>query len=177
MRRIPRLARARTAGSPLRRRYFRPFAFAVAVAVVLTGCYTLEPVRGGIVPAVGSQVAFDVNDQGRVALGGTMGPSILQVEGRLLSKDSSNYSIAVSEIHFLQGGDQVWAGERVNIGTQYVTSVYERRFSAVRTAVAGGAVVGALAAIVGRSLLGSGEPDQPTTPPDTFAAVRRPRRP
>ena len=143
----------------------------------MTGCYTLEPVTGGIVPAIGSQVAFDVNDQGRVALGGTMGPSILQVEGRLLSKDSSNYSVAVSEIHFLQGGDQVWAGEHVNINSQFVTSVYERRFSAVRTAIAGGAAAGAIAAIVGRSLLGGGDPEQPKGTTDTSATVRRPRRP
>ena len=145
--------------------------------MLLTGCYTLEPVRGGIVPAVGSQVGFDINDQGRVALGGTMGPSILQVEGRLMGKDSTNYSVAVSQIHFLQGGDQVWAGERVNISSQFVTSVYERRFSAVRTAIAGGAAVGAIAAIVGRSLLAGGDPEQPKTPPDTAAAARRPRRP
>jgi hypothetical protein len=106
-----------------------------------------------------------------------MGPSILQVEGRLLSKDSSNYSVAVSEIHFLQGGDQVWAGEHVNINSQFVSSVYERRFSAVRTAVASAAAVGAVAAIVGRSLLAGGDPEQPKPPVDTAAAVRRPRRP
>lgn len=141
------------------------------------GCYTLEPVRGGIVPQVGSRIAFDLNDQGRVALGGTMGPSILQIEGRLLNRDSSNYTLAVSEIHFMQGGDQVWAGERVNINPQFVTSVYERRFSATRTLVVGAATAGAIAAIVGRSLIGSGDGEQPKTPGDSGIALRRPRRP
>ena len=158
----------------MRRRYF---AFGTAVALTLTGCYTLEPVRGGIIPPVGSNVAFDVNDQGRVALGGSMGPAVLQIEGRLLSRDSTNISLAVSEIHFVQGGDQVWAGERVNLNPQYVSSVYERRFSTVRTVAVSAAAVGAIAAIVGRSLLGSGDPEQPKTPGDTSATVRRPRRP
>jgi hypothetical protein len=144
---------------------------------ILTGCYTLEPVRGGIVPSAGSKVAFDLNDQGRVALGGTMGPAVLQDEGQLLSRDSSNFSLAVSEIHFVQGGDQVWSGEHVNINPQFVTSVYERRFSTIRTVAASAALVGALAAIVGRSIRGSGDPDQPKQPGDSLATVRRPRRP
>jgi len=158
----------------LRRSYF---GLGFAVVLFLTGCYSLEPVRAGIIPPVGSKVAFDVNDQGRIALGGTMGPSILQIEGRLLSRDSTNYAVAVSDIHFLQGGDQVWSGERVNINSQFVTSVYERRFSTTRTVLAGAATVGAVAALVGRSLLGSGDGEPPKTPPDTSASVRRPRRP
>ena len=174
MQRTLSLPRAATAGSPLRRRYF---AFGIAVALILTGCYTLEPVRGGIIPPVGSKVAFDINDQGRVALGGTMGPAVLQIEGRLLNRDSTNLSLAVSDIHFLQGGDQVWSGERVSLSPQYVTSVYERRFSTIRTVAVSAAAVGAVAALVGRSLLGSGDPEQPKTPAETSATVRRPRRP
>jgi hypothetical protein len=148
----------------------------VVLGIPLAGCYTLEPVRG-VTPVVGSKVAFDVNDAGRVALGGSMGPSILQIEGRLLDKDSEKYVVAVSDVHFLQGGQEAWTGEKVSISSQYVTSIYERRFSATRTAVVGAAAVGAIAAIVGRSLIGSGDGEQPKMPGDTGIALRRPRRP
>jgi hypothetical protein len=56
----------------------KPVARAIGLAVAvasLVGCYTLQP-TGGPVPEVGSRVAFDVNDAGRAALGGTMGPEI-----------------------------------------------------------------------------------------------------
>jgi len=122
-------------------------------------------------------VAFDVNDAGRVALGGSMGPSILQIEGRLLDRDSAKYVVAVSDVHFLQGGQETWTGEKVSISSQYVSSIYERRFSATRTVVVGAIAVGAIAAIVGRSIIGSGEGEPSKMPPDTGLTVRRPRRP
>ena len=37
---------------------------------------------GGRRPSLGDKVAFDVNDNGRVAFGGSMGPEIGQIEGR-----------------------------------------------------------------------------------------------
>jgi hypothetical protein len=37
-----------------------------------------------VTPAVGEKVAFDVNDAGRVALGGSLGPEIAQIEGRVV---------------------------------------------------------------------------------------------
>src|SRR5687767_9761792 len=97
----------------------------VVCTLLVTGCYTLQPVRGGV-PPVGSHVAFDVNDAGRVALGGTMGPEIAQVEGRLLNNGTEDYLIAVSTVRLLRGGEQVWAGEQVRIKTEYVGSAYER---------------------------------------------------
>lgn len=130
----------------------------VAVGIPLTGCYTLEPVRGGARPDVGSQVALDVNDAGRVALGGSMGPTISQVEGRLIERDSAHYLVAVSAVQLLQGGEQVWSGERVRLSSEYFTSVYERRFSKSRTVAVGAASVGALALILARSLFVSPAP-------------------
>ena len=52
----------------------------VGVGLLLAGCYTLQPARG-VTPEIGARVAFDVNDAGRVVLGGSMGPEIDQVEG------------------------------------------------------------------------------------------------
>jgi hypothetical protein len=148
----------------------------VAIGIPLSGCYTLEPVRG-TAPTPGSQVAMDVNDAGRVALGGSMGPTISQVEGRLIERDSSHYLIAVSGVQLLQGGEQVWSGERVRLNSDYVSSVYERRFSKSRTAVMTAASVGTLAVILAKSLFVSPAPQVDIKlPPDTSNAQRLPRR-
>ena len=138
----------------------------VAGALVMAGCYTLQPARAGV-PPVGSRVAFDVNDAGRIALGGTIGPEIAQIEGRLLNNGTEDYLIAVSTVRLLRGGEQVWSGEQVRIKSEYVGSAYERRFSRGRSIALGTTVVGGFAAfLVGRSLIGAGQ-DHPCNGVDT----------
>ena len=148
---------------------------AVAGATTLVGCYELQPARG-TAPEPGTIIGLDINDVGRVALGGSMGPEILQVEGRLIQSDNTEYVVGVSSLHLLQGGEQVWHGEQVHVKKEYVTSVYERRFSASRSAALAAAGIGAVAYIASRAIAGSGSIDQPITPPDSGHTSRR-RRP
>lgn len=130
------------------------------------GCYTLQPVRG-TVPAAGTRVAFDVNDAGRVALGGMMGPEIAQIEGRLIEKDNEAYLIAVSTVRLLRGGEQIWSGEQVRVKSEYVGPAYERRFSRGRSLALGTSVLGAFAGfLITRALIGAGS-DEPRIPVDT----------
>lgn len=138
------------------------------------GCYSLQPVVGNPLP-LGTEVGIDITDAGRVALGGSMGPEIAQIEGRLVSRDSAEYVLAVSMVHLLRGGEQVWTGERVRIKSEYVSSVKERKLSKGRTAAMAVASVAVIAAIIRASLVGSvfGEPGKP--PLDTFQATRIPR--
>jgi hypothetical protein len=135
-----------------------PMARAIGLAVAVTalvGCYTLQP-TGGPVPEVGSRIAFDVNDAGRVALGGSMGSEIDQIEGTLVQQDTADYLVAVSAVHLLRGGDQVWSGEKVHIKPAYVSRTYERRFSTGRTIVLSAVAAAAVAVVVSQSLIGSG---------------------
>lgn len=133
----------------------------------MAGCYTLQPAMGGV-PPVGSKVAFDVNDAGRVGLGGALGPEIAQVEGRLLEKDSTGYLVAISNVRLLRGGEQVWAGEQVRIKPEFVGNSYEKRFSAGRSVALGAAGAGGIAAFfIGRSLLGGGSIPGSEPPPDS----------
>lgn len=145
------------------------------VAVSLVGCYTLQP-TGGTAPLPGRVIGLDINDAGRVALGGLMGPQIAQIEGRLISSDSDAYVVGVSAVRLLRGGEQVWTGETVNIKKQFVSVVYERKLSKTRTVIATAIGAGAIALVGGRSLVGLGTPDDPPEPGDTVAALRRPRR-
>ena len=135
------------------------FTGLVGIGVLVAGCYTMRPAPGAV-PQVGTTVAFDVNDAGRVALGSSMGQEISQVEGRLVNKDAEGYLLAVSNIRLLRGGEQVWSGEQVRLKPEYVGNAYERRFSLGRSV---GLVVvgigGFTAFIATRSLLGSGSKD------------------
>lgn len=133
---------------------------------LLAGCYTLKPAVGPA-PEVGTVAAFDVNDAGRVALGGAMGPEIAQVEGRVVERDGEGYLVAVSNIRLLRGGQQVWSGEQVRLQPEYIGTTYQRRFSLGRTIALGTAGAGAFALIVTRSILGGGRDPSDGVPDDT----------
>lgn len=135
------------------------------------GCYKLEPVTGNPLP-VGMQLSLAINDAGRAALGGSMGPEIAQIEGRLVQKDSAEYQVAVSMVHLLRGGNQTWSGERIRVKTEHVTAVHERKLSRSRTAILSTAVVGAVLLVARQSLLGAGREGDTTVPPDSSDKIR-----
>lgn len=142
--------------------------------VLVAGCYTLQPVTHAA-PEVGSVVALDVNDVGRVALGGSIGPEIGRIEGRLISQENGGYLLAVSSVRFLRGGEQFWTGERVRVSQEHVGNTYERRFDKGRTIALSAAFVAGVAAIVAsRDLIGFGR--EPEIIPDTSGneAIRIP---
>lgn len=130
------------------------------------GCYTLQPTRGAQ-PNVGEKIAFDVNDAGRVALGGSLGPEISQIEGRVLGSENGEYVLAVSNIRLLRGGEQVWTGEHVRIKPDYVGTTYERKLSRPRTVGAAAVGVGLVALFVTQSVKGGGSEKDTNVPTDT----------
>jgi hypothetical protein len=138
------------------------------------GCYALQPAAGAT-PVPGTNVALDINDAGRVALGGSMGPSINRVNGKLMSKDGEDYVLAVSGVDLLLGGYQSWAGETVRINSTHVSTLYLRRFSPGRTIVLGAVAAGVAAVVVNKTLPRSAAPPD-TTPIDT-GVTRRGRLP
>ncbi len=144
-------------------------------SMLVAGCYTMEPVQGAV-PAAGTEIAFDISDVGRVALGGTIGPEISQVQGRLLDK-TPDFLVAVSAVEFLRGGEQTWQGQQVHIKPEYVTAVYERRFSRSKSLMLAGLGVAAGVAIATRGILGSGTGGTAVSIPDTARQVLRPARP
>ena len=142
---------------------------ALLCGVSLAGCYSLQPVAAGTAPILGAPVALDINDAGRVVLGGTMGPEIGQIEGRLISKDSVDYVLAVAVVRFVRGGEQTWTGERIHVKNEFVSSVKEKKFSKGRTAILSAIATGAVALLVRQALVGSGTGDLPVPPTDTTA--------
>lgn len=142
--------------------------------MLAAGCYELQP-AGSSIPQPGQPIGLDINDAGRLALGGAMGPEIDQIEGRLVQHTATEYLVAVTDVHFLHGGQQAWDGENIRVPNGYVTTVYERRLSKARTVALAAVGVGAVALIATRGLNGLGDvnrtPD--TTPGDTAHTTRR----
>lgn len=146
-----------------------------AAGILSAGCYSLQPVAGPV-PQSGTRVALDITDAGRVALGGSMGPEIVQVSGTLLSGDTSEYVVSVSDVKYLRGDMQTWKGETVRIRPSYVSRLYLREFSRTRTIAL--AVVGVALAVAVVS--GPLNPTHLTPDPDPDGggeALKRPRRP
>ena len=140
---------------------FRLLPGAALLMTLATGCYSLQP-AGSVEPQVGSRVAFDVNDAGRAALSGSMGQEIGQVDGRLLGQEDGKYLMSVLSVRFLRGGEQAWSGEQVRFKKEYLGARYDRKFSAGRTALLGAVTLGGVGAFLAtRSLLGSGQDDNP----------------
>ena len=128
-------------------------------SVLLTGCYSLRPV-GSTSPQPGERVALEINDQGRVALGGMIGPSISRIEGTLIQQEPDAFLLSVRSIQYVHGGEQVWSGERVRVNQEHVASVFQRHLSKGRSVVFGVATIGGFAAyMLTRDLLGIGNTD------------------
>jgi len=111
--------------------------------LLTSGCYTLQPTSVAV-PSSGTRLAFSINDVGRVALGGSMGPELRRVEGNLQSKEGDDYFVNVSGVELLQGGFQTWAGETVRINSSYVSAIYEKKFSKGKTILALAATAAAI---------------------------------
>jgi len=83
--------------------------------------------------------------------------------------------VGILGVQLLRGGEQVWHGETVQVKREYVSSIYERRFSKSRTIVAGAVGAGIIAVLASKSLLGVFTPEDAKAPGDTLQAIRRPR--
>jgi len=140
----------------------------LVVVPTLAGCYTYAPL-GGVRPeaAPGARVAIELNDTGRVGMTAQLGPESNRVEGVLVARSDSAYTVSVSRLIGLWGAESKWSGEQVTIRSDYVRRMSERRFSGWRTAVvAGGASAAFLTFALTRNLLGGGTtPDTPAGPP------------
>ena len=153
--RLSRQSAAPSAGgrAALRRRV----ALVVGAAQLFGGCYTYVPLNSS--PLVGSDVAVDISDAGRVALGDRLGPGVTRLEGRVAEQTPDELVLTVKSVSQVNVGRSRWSGESIRLRRDYV---------ARRTAAAvGAAVLGVVAGFVTRSLIGSGGSVRETPPNGT----------
>lgn len=152
-------------GYPLASRAKR-FAGACLLAFlsgVSSGCYVYTPVSSA--PAPGSTLVLGLNDQGRVTLGPSVGPSAQTVMGTLRSRNDSAFELSVNSVVYLNGQSNKWSGEPLVVQTNLVQDTKQRKFSRGRTwmtvALSSAAVVGFA---VTRGLFASQTPESDKTP-------------
>ena len=139
-------------------------------ALLITGaCYNNQPMA--TTPTPGTRLALAINDSGRVALGGSMGPEIRLVEGHLLSKQDKEYVLSVTGVNYLNGTFQKWEGETVRINSNVVSGVMERRFSKGKT-VAFVAAATVVATVLAPRAIRPYLEEPPPPPPETQALIR-----
>ena len=147
--------------------------FAALQTVVVTGCYTMQPVAQRDFPA-GMILSLNINDAGRVGLAGRMGQNITVVQGRLVQHDTAGYLLAVQEVQTFRDGTQVWSGERVQVRNEFVNQANERKFSRGKTAIVVGASIGIVVLLASQGIIGSFGSDHTELPSDTIASNKIP---
>jgi hypothetical protein len=130
---------------------------------ILSGCYSTVPHSGA--PTPGQVLVLELNDNGRAALGGSIGPSATKVEGLLTSKADSAYVVNVRSVVYINGSNQRWTDEPLTIKQDLVRELRERKFSPSRTALFTAGSIGAVVAFIAtRDALGFGSPDKEKGP-------------
>jgi hypothetical protein len=89
-------------------------------------------------PAIGSQLALEVNDEGRVALNRALGPGVVRLEGKLAKLESDAYLLDASSVRQVSSVASPVDGLRVRVRRDHVVRVDERRLDRTRTWVTGG---------------------------------------
>jgi len=148
--------------------YRRCWLIAVAAAApFVSGCYTYVPVDTTAPAPVGTRIAVDITDGGRVGLSERLGSGITRLEGTVLANDSSQYVLSVKQVAQLNGEMSKWSGESVRIDRNFINRVFERQLSRGRTYFATGVAVAAFVLIAkSQGLFGSSDvAGSPETPP------------
>jgi hypothetical protein len=131
---------------------------------VSSGCYTFSPLGDTSTP--GSEVSLGLNDQGRAALGQSVGPAARSIEGTLAERTDSAFVVKVQSVSYFNGLSNKWSGEPVTVGRSFVQEARQRRFSSGRTAVVVGVVGAAVLGLVfGADLFASGPLERTPNPP------------
>jgi hypothetical protein len=127
-------------------------------SLLTPACYTYRPVSGPV-PAAGSRVELDLNDEGSRALASEVGPWTERLRGTVIRADSATLELAVRVVENTRGEPTDWNGEPVRIPRQYLGRIQERRLSVGGTGILGGAIAASL--IAAYELFGGGSSQGP----------------
>jgi hypothetical protein len=129
------------------------------------GCYTTVPVSSP--PQPGQVLVMDLNDQGRVALGPSVGASVSRIEGTLDARTDSAYTVKVASVVYSNGSNNRWTNEPLTIRSDLVRDMREKKFSRSRSGLLAAGVAGLVVGFMAsRDLLGLGTPDKDKGPGD-----------
>lgn len=122
----------------------------------VVGCYQYVPITASA-PVAGTEVSLGVNDQGRVALAGQIGPGARRLRGRLTQATDSLFVISLTSVEYVGAPVPArWAGEAISLSRDYVSDIGERRLSRSRSWLTAGVVAALAAAVSTIAIVGFG---------------------
>lgn len=113
---------------------------------LLAGCYTYT--RAPAVLEPGARVSLEINDLGRMQLAEHVGPSVVRIDGWLVSSDDSVYTLRVEKTTNLRGGTVPWSGEQTTIRKAWIDELRLKQFSASRTIIASTALAAGMVGFI-----------------------------
>jgi hypothetical protein len=128
----------------------KSFTLALLACPLLAGCYTYRPLGPAdvVMPAAGSKVEVRLTTAGTTALTPQVGSDVLDLEGDVVSADSSGLTLAVTRSENSRHIGTEWKGEHVAVPREDIATVKGRKFSVGATALLGGLTGGGLAAAI-----------------------------
>jgi len=129
-----------------------PFA-----SLLLCGCYVAVPLAATNPPA-GTQLHVQLTDAGSSTLAQYLGPNVVSVDGRLLSRSDSSLALSVTNVGMRSGDEQFWRGERVSLPQVTIATVQQKKLSWWRSGLIGGLLVAGAVSISAAAGGGAGGP-------------------
>jgi len=125
------------------------------------------------VPPAAVRIEFLLNDQGRAALEGKLGPAVQKVEGEVLNQDGGSYDLSVYRVTGFDGKSSTWTGEHVTLAKDHAMGYQVRRLNKVRSSLlAAGVVAGIVVIFFGKALGIGGGSEDGTIPPEDRPKIR-----
>jgi hypothetical protein len=110
-----------------------------AVLVVLTGCYTQQPLETAV-PAPATRIIAQVTDTGAVALSGPVGPGALEVEGVVATADQTTWQLNLTRVDYRGGTSVSWNRELVSVPRNALSNVTVKKVSRSRSWLTAGLI-------------------------------------
>ncbi|MDP2528273.1 MAG: hypothetical protein Q8W51_00885 [Candidatus Palauibacterales bacterium] len=139
------------------RRYFRPlWALVIASgALYLSGCYTYVPLQG--VPdrvQQGTALKIHFGRPVDVRMGEIGANDVVELDAEMVGAEGDSLAVSVFQTTSRSGYQQQVGGRTARVPADAVAGIEIRKFSAIKTILAGGLVVGA--ALAAAAVLSSG---------------------
>ena len=122
----------------------------LARGAALGGCPVNVPMSTPVPPA-GHRIVVRLTDRGSVELARHVGPSIGELDGRVVAADERQLTLSLISATTWRGIPSYWAGEEVIVERDFIAGMTERRLSRTRSWILTAGIVTAalVAATVG----------------------------
>ncbi len=132
-------------------------------SLLLAACYTQAPLETAL-PAPATRIVAMVTDSGAAALGNTIGPGAMEIEGLVEEASPEAWRLQLLRVNDRFGKTNVWQGQVITFPRHMLARPEVRRLDKTRSwLAAGGIAVGAVLAAQAFSSIVGGD-DINTTP-------------